>query len=436
MSSKIIKKLSDRFEQLAPYQVIVLGFLFYVVLGVFFISLPFAQKMDNGIVNNLFNVVSAMSTTGLTTGIINDMYTKFGLIVLLVLIQLGAVGYMTLTSFFIISGSNRLSTYRAKILSAEFPLPDCFHIKDFIKNIVLYTFFIELIGILLLWWQFEKLGSPTPLWSAIFHAISAFSTAGFSIYSNGLEGFRDNIAVNLVITFLCYAGATGFIVPMDVYRRVTGKSSEITFTTKVILFLTAVVAVFGTIFYLIGEHSSVLSAFFQVMSASTTAGFNTVPIGRLAPAALSVLILAMVIGASPSGTGGGIKTTGVSALIGVVASVMRGHPEHITLLKRHIPLNRVFTAVAAAFTYLSFLGISVYFLCLTEHFSFMELCFEASSALGTVGLSMGITSGLTWIGKLIITATMFFGRVGPLTLGIAFFKSSSNVVPKKSDLAT
>lgn len=105
--------------------------------------------MDNGIVNNLFNVVSAMSTTGLTTGIINDMYTKFGLIVLLVLIQLGAVGYMTLTSFFIISGSNRLSTYRAKILSAEFPLPDCFHIKDFIKNIVLYTFFIELIGILL-----------------------------------------------------------------------------------------------------------------------------------------------------------------------------------------------------------------------------------------------------------------------------------------------
>lgn len=152
--------------------------------------------------------------------------------------------------------------------------------------------------------------------------------------------------------------------------------------------------------------------------------------------AMSVLILAMVIGVSPSGTGGGIKTTGVSVLIGVVASVMLGHPEHITLLKRHIPLNRVFTAVAAAFTYLSFLGISVYFLCLTEHFSFMELCFEASSALGTVGLSMGITSGLTWIGKLIITATMFFGRVGPLTLGIAFFKSSSNVVPKKSDLAT
>lgn len=189
---KIIKNLSDRFEQLAPYQVIVLEFLFYVVLGVFFISLPFAQKMDNCIVNNLFIVVSAMS----------------------------------------------------------------------------------------------------------------------------------------------------------------------------------------------------------------------------------VLILAMVIGASPSGTGGGIKTTGVSALIGVVASVMRRHPEHITLLKRHIPLNRVFTAVAAAFTYLSFLGISVYFLCLTEHFSFMELCFEASSALGTVGLSMGITSGLTWIGKLIITATMFFGRVGsrPLVL--------------------
>lgn len=122
MLSKFIKLLSARMDNLAPYQVIILGFLFYVVLGVFFISLPISQKINNGIVNNLFNVVSAMSTTGLTTGIINDMYTKFGLIVLLVLIQLGAVGYMTLTSFFIISGSNRLSTYRAKILSAEFPL--------------------------------------------------------------------------------------------------------------------------------------------------------------------------------------------------------------------------------------------------------------------------------------------------------------------------
>lgn len=436
MSIQFIKRLSEKLEKMEPYQVLILGFMFYVVLGIFFISLPFAQKTDNGLINNLFNVVSAMSTTGLTTGGISGMYTMPGLLVLLVLIQLGAIGYMTITSFIIIAGSNKLSKSRQKILCAEFPLPEGFRIKSFIKNIILYTFIVELIGILLLWRQFSLLGMESPLWSAIFHSVSAFATAGFSIYTNGFEMFKDNVAVNLIISFLCYAGAIGFIIPMDVYRKVTGKSSEITFTSKVILTITGIVALFGTILYLIGEHSTLLSAFFQVMAASTTSGFNTVPIGNLAPAALTVLIVAMVIGASPSGTGGGIKTTGMSALIATVASVMRGHPEHITFMKRHIPLHRVFTAIAAAFTYIAFLIIAVYCLCLTENFSFIELCFEAASALGTVGLSMGITSGLTVYGKLIITLTMFFGRIGPLTLGLAFFKTNTNVVPKKSDLAT
>lgn len=436
MSFHFIKKLSEKLEKMEPYQVLVLGFMFYVVLGVFFISLPFAQKIDNGVINNLFNVVSAMSTTGLTTGSIGQMYTMFGLLVLLVLIQLGAIGYMTITSFIIIAGSNKLSKSRQKILCAEFPLPEGFQIKTFIKNIILYTFIVELAGILLLWHQFLLLGLDSPLWSAIFHSVSAFATAGFSIYSTGFEAFKDNIAINLIISFLCYAGAIGFIIPMDVYHKITGKSREITFTTKVILIITGMVALFGTMLYLAGEHDTLLSAFFQVMAASTTSGFNTVPIGSLAPAALTVLIVAMVIGASPSGTGGGIKTTGISALIGTVASVMRGHPEHITFMKRHIPLHRVFTAAAASFTYIAFLVIAVYCLCLTEKFSFIELCFEASSALGTVGLSMGITSGLTALGKLIITATMFAGRIGPLTLGLAFFKTNSNIVPKKSDLAT
>lgn len=436
MSSHIIKKFIEGLEKMAPYQVLVLGFMFYVVLGVFFISMPFAQKLDNGFVNNLFNIVSAMSTTGLTTGGIGEMYTTFGLIVLLILIQLGAIGYMTITSFIIVSHSNKLPKTRTKILCAEFTLPEGFRIKGFIKNIILYTFIIELLGILMLWYQFKTLNLDTPLLSAVFHSISAFSTAGFSIYTNGLEGFRDNLAVNLIISFLCYAGAIGFIIPMDLYQRLSGKTKELTFTTKVILVITFLVALLGTIFYIIGEHSMLLPAFFQVMAASTTSGFNTVPIGNLAPSALTVLIVAMVIGASPSGTGGGIKTTGFSALIGTVTSVMRGHPEHITFMKRHIPLHRVFTAVAAAFTYISFLVIAVYCLCLTEKFSFIELCFEASSALGTVGLSMGITSGLSVLGKLIITVTMFLGRIGPLTLGLAFFKTTTNAVPKKSDLAT
>lgn len=434
--TKIIKKLGERLSFLQPYQVIILGFLFYVAIGTMLISLPFAQKHYVNTIDNLFNVVSAMSTTGLTTGALSEMYTPFGKLILLGLIQLGAIGYMTITSFFILSSGQKLSSYRTKILSAEFTLPQEFNIKQFIRNIIIYTFTVELIGTLLLAYQFHSLGLSKCLWSGVFHAVSAFSTAGFSIYNNGLENFRDHLGINMIIAILCYAGSIGFIIPMDIYRKVTGQSREITLTTKVILMITAIVAIFGTIFYLVSGETHLLSAFFQVMSASTTAGFNTVPVGNLKSGALLILIIAMVIGASPSGTGGGIKTTSISVLYGIVASVMRGQTQNITFMKKNIPYSRIFTAVAASATYITLLMTSIYLLTLTESFSFLELSFETASALGTVGLSMGITSSLSAWGKLILTLTMFLGRVGPLTLGIAFFKSESKVIPCKSDLAT
>lgn len=433
---KLINSLECKLSKFAPYQVIIFGFVTYILAGLLFISLPCAQKMHVSFVDNLFNIVSALSTTGLSTGNISQLYTPFGKLVLLTLIQLGAIGYMTITSFFILSSGNNLSSYRTKILSAEFTLPENFNIKEFIRNIIIYTFVIELIGTIFLSIEFHKLGIANPVWAGVFHAISAFSTAGFSIFSTGLEAFKNDISINIIIAFLCYSGAIGFIIPMDIYRKIIDKNHKITFTTKVILFITALVGILGTVLYLFNSDSNVLTAFFQVMSASTTAGFNTVNIGKLSTTSLAVLIAAMVIGASPSGTGGGIKSTSISVLLGIVGSVMRGQFKQITFLNKAIPLNRVFTAVASTTTYMFTLIIIVYLLTLTEHFSFMELCFEAASALGTVGLSMGITADLTNLGKIILSLAMFLGRVGPLSIGIAFFKSNSNIVACKSDLAT
>lgn len=433
---KLINSLECKLSKFAPYQVIIFGFVTYILTGLLFISLPCAQKIHVSFVDNLFNIVSALSTTGLSTGNISQLYTPFGKLVLLTLIQLGAIGYMTITSFFILSSGNNLSSYRTKILSAEFTLPENFNIKEFIRNIIIYTFVIELIGTIFLSIEFHKLGITNPVWAGVFHAISAFSTAGFSIFSTGLEAFKNDISINIIIAFLCYSGAIGFIIPMDIYRKIIDKNHKITFTTKVILFITALVGILGTILYLFNSDSNVLTAFFQVMSASTTAGFNTVNIGKLSTTSLAVLIAAMVIGASPSGTGGGIKSTSISVLLGIVGSVMRGQFKQITFLNKAIPLNRVFTAVASTTTYMFTLIIIVYLLTLTEHFSFMELCFEAASALGTVGLSMGITADLTNLGKIILSLAMFLGRVGPLSIGIAFFKSNSNIVACKSDLAT
>lgn len=433
---KLINSLECKLSKFAPYQVIIFGFVTYILTGLLFISLPCAQKMHVSFVDNLFNIVSALSTTGLSTGNISQLYTPFGKLVLLTLIQLGAIGYMTITSFFILSSGNNLSSYRTKILSAEFTLPENFNIKEFIRNIIIYTFVIELIGTIFLSIEFHKLGITNPVWAGVFHAISAFSTAGFSIFSTGLEAFKNDISINIIIAFLCYSGAIGFIIPMDIYRKIIDKNHKITFTTKVILFITALVGILGTVLYLFNSDSNVLTAFFQVMSASTTAGFNTVNTGKLSTTSLAVLIAAMVIGASPSGTGGGIKSTSISVLLGIVGSVMRGQFKQITFLNKAIPLNRVFTAVASTTTYMFTLIIIVYLLTLTEHFSFMELCFEAASALGTVGLSMGITADLTNLGKIILSLAMFLGRVGPLSIGIAFFKSNSNIVACKSDLAT
>lgn len=413
------------------------GFATYVLVGVIFISLPFAQKTHVSLIDNIFNVVSALSTTGLTTGALADLYTTFGDIVLLCLIQLGAIGYMTLTSFFILSRSDKISTMRVKILSAEFTLPEDFNIKTFIKNIIIFTFSIETIGSILLYTQFKSLGLETPLWSAIFHTVSAFATAGFSLYPDSFIQFNNNAVICLTIATLCYLGAIGFIVPMDIYRKLTGQSKEITLTSKIIVLLTGIICIVATSIYVLTTDTTLLNAFFQVASASTTAGFNSVNLATLPKAVLFVLIFIMIIGASPSGTGGGIKTTSLSALLGVISSVKDGHPENITFMKKRIPSNRVMTAVATATSYVFLLSLSTLLVCIFDDHKFLELCFETVSALGTVGLSLGITPDLSPVAKIILACTMFLGRLGPLTLGIAFFRQqeSSAIVRNKTDLA-
>ncbi|MGL6194389.1 MAG: potassium transporter TrkG, partial [Thermoguttaceae bacterium] len=233
-------------------------------------------------------------------------------------------------------------------------------------------------------------------------------------------------------------------VPADIFGRLTGLRRNVTLTTKVILGSSFVIFLTGTGGYFFCQMFSCgsrnwLASMFQIGSASTTAGFSTVPIGELAPATLVLIIFVMIIGASPSGTGGGIKTTSVTVLIAIVLSVMRGHPERISFFRQAIPMSRIFTAVAVVSTYILLLFFTVFLLCMTENLDFLPICFESVSALGTVGLSMGITSELSTYGKMIITVTMFFGRIGPLTLGLAILYNTGKQrtqVPSLADIAT
>jgi trk system potassium uptake protein TrkH len=430
-------------SRLRPPQQLVLGFASYAVIGTALLCLPFAQRIHAPLLDNLFNATSALSTTGLTTISITDSYTPFGQVVLLILFQLGGLGYMTLSSVIVLARGKPLSESRLGILKAGFSVPHYFVLQRFIVHVIVYTAIVELLGTVILWWRFAALGVENPLWSALFHCISAFATAGFSLNNNSLESFAGDWPTNLTIGLLCYLGAIGFIVVQDAWYSFRFREHMLTFTSKVILASTALIfiAVTASLFFLepairhLAITDRLLAAAFQAMTASSTAGFNSIPIGSMSAAALSILMLAMLIGASPSGTGGGIKTTSASALLAATASILRGRTS-VTLLGHEVPLIRILSALAAATLYLVLLALGVIILCLTESKDFLQLAFEAASALGTVGLSMGITADLSTLGKLTIILLMFAGRCGPLTLGLALLRPDQPAnTPRRDDLA-
>lgn len=410
-----------------PIRLVTLGYLTYVMAGWILLSCPFTHAGKGAApLDALFTACSAVSTTGLVTVSTGSDFNLLGQIVILVLIQLGGIGYMTFGSFVILSRTGILPEHCRKIGLTVFSLPQEFRIDKFIRSVMLFTVLTEATGTLALYPTFVRAGLPTPLWSAIFHSISAFCTAGFSLYDTSFEALRGNLAVNAILGGLSYLGAMGFIVFVDAWRRLTGKTKAMTLTSRIIIITTTWVSALALVLFFVGEpsiralplHQRLLASIFQVMAAITTVGFNTIPIGPLTQASLFILLMLMIIGASPAGTGGGLKTTTFTAVLGVMKSALRGRKK-VIFWGKEIPQDRVWAAMASLGFYTTVLVIGCYLLSLTESFPFENLFFECASALGTVGLSTGITAQLTPIGKLLITLVMFVGRLGPLGFGLA-----------------
>ncbi|MBN2491926.1 MAG: potassium transporter KtrB [Planctomycetes bacterium] len=443
-STVFLARLSRALRRVQPAKLAFLGYLSYIVGGWLVLSLPLLQKGPGvGALDGLFIATSAVSTTGLTTVSVTDSYNFAGQLVVLLLIQLGGIGYMTFGSFVILSRKTDLSEVRADVGKIVFSLPASFRIDKFIRSVVRFTLSIELVGALALYFVFRKAGTPEPVWSAVFHSVSAFCTAGFGLYNDSLVGLAGNFWLNAIVAALSYLGAIGFIVCVDVWRVVRGKVPSITLTSKIILWSTVWLTVGGALLLYVGEPSiqslpvneRLMAAFFQVMTSITTVGFNTINIAELSKASLLILIVLMVVGASPSGTGGGLKSTTLSAIFGVMRSAIAGRKE-VRFWGRPVPAERVWTAVAGLGFYLVAFVIGTYLLELTEGSSFVENLFEAASALGTVGLSMGITASLTSVGKLVVILLMFCGRLGPLTFSMAlFFRAGLQPDRADNDLA-
>lgn len=425
----MIARFKEVLAGMHPAKLAFLGYLSYVVVGWLVLCVPLLQRGKGAkALDNLFIATSAVSTTGLVTVNVSDCYNVIGQLVILLLIQLGGIGYMTFGSFVILSRKTELSKTRSEIGRTIFSLPKSFRIDKFIRSVIIFSIVIEFLGALALYPVFRNGGDPNALWSAVFHSVSSFCTAGFSLYNDSLEAYAGNFWLNAVVSILSYLGAIGFIVCVDYWRMLRGKIQEVTLTSKIILWSTLWLTVAGTALMFLAEPSiqgkpveeKLLASFFQAMTSMTTVGFNTIGISQLSRASLLVLTILMVIGASPSGTGGGLKSTTFSALIGVMRSALRGDQE-VRFWRRAVPLERVWIAMAGLGFYLFMLVAGTYLLELTEKFEFEQCLFEAASALGTVGLSTGVTPALSTIGKLVVTFLMFCGRLGPLTFGIALF---------------
>ena len=413
---------------------LMMSFAGVILIGTVLMMLPSASVRGRvtPFTDALFTATSATCVTGLIVQDTGDYFSLFGQLVILILIQIGGLGIMTISTAFALIMGKRLTLKLENLMHSVVGESEQLNVFQLLKNIVIVTILIEGIGAILLFPVFSRdMSSSLAMYHSIFHSISAFCNAGFSLFSDSLVSFVDNPLLNFTITTLIILGGIGFAVLIDLYRYVmhVDKVRKLNLHSKIVLTVSAALLVIGFVSIYIGEYSSVmegfsinrriLSSWFQSVSART-AGFNTVDMSGLAPSSLLILMVLMFIGASPGSTGGGIKTTTFAVLGLSVISMLKGRRE-LSLFNRRISLSNFREATSLITLAAGIVFFIVFLLFLFEKQAFEKLLFEAISAFGTVGLSTGITSELTRIGKMLITILMSLGLAASHVLCIKYF---------------
>lgn len=444
MSPSLIRRGRARLRRLvlrqSPERVLVVGYLAASLLGFGLLAVPWAQSAPVSWLDALFTAVSAVSTTGLVTVPTGESYTLVGQIVTLLLFQVGGLGYMSVGSFILLQRGARPTREERELASADFSVPEDFDLKAFAGAVVGFTLLIELAGTAALWPGFHRAGVEDALWVALYHSVSAFCTAGFSLFGDSLQGFRDDAWITGVTMTLALLGATGFLVIADLARRISGRLDILPFTSRLVLrtlvvlipVTTLVVLVFGVPSNGVPFGQQVADAGFQALTAITTVGFSTLPTDSLTPAILTLLMLLMVVGAAPGGTGGGVKLTTMVTLLAVIRARLRRRVR-IELLGRRVSSERVTLAAAILFSHILFMGAVTFLLMMTEEEPFRAVAFEVTSAMGTVGLTEGITPALSGWGKGLIMLTMLVGRLRTLTFGLALLHPTDAESDRESE---
>jgi trk system potassium uptake protein len=427
---KEIPLFSSRTQNKIAKQVL-LGFAITILIGSIILMIP--QMTGSGhidYIDALFTSTSAVCVTGLIVQDTPTFFTDLGKIVILILIQIGGLGIMTIGSIFGLILGRKIHIRDKFYINTSFGSGQPFSAARFFMVIAGTTFTIEFIGFIIMTaiFHFRYLYTfKTAMTFSLFHTVSAFNNAGFSLFSNSLEGFSSDIPLNIIFMFLIVLGGIGFPVISEIItlRRI----KHLSLHAKVVLSVTAILILTGTAMFLLLEFSNpesiadrplstkILSSFFQSVTART-AGFNTINIGKLNPATALVLTILMFIGASPGGTGGGIKTTTFATIAAAGLRSLRGRGE-VTLFKRKLSPSLVYRALTLTTAAIVLIIISTIGILAFEKYSLKEVLFEVVSAFGTVGLTTGITSALSLPSKLILILTMFIGRIGISTLSLA-----------------
>ncbi len=409
-------------------QVLVAAFVALILIGTVLLSLPRATPPDGSLslIDAFFLSTSASCVTGLSPVDVSTVLSRTGQVFLLLLIQIGGLGIVTFTAFFGMLLGEGLSIKERVMIGEVMDVKFMNHLSRFIGSIVLTTLVVELAGAATMYFQFpaDQLAFGDRVFNAVFHSISAFCNAGFSLYPNSLEGSMGNWWLGLTVMVLVFVGGLGFVVHEDILRilrnrvRGTRRRGRLRLRLQTRLVLTASFAlIVGGAIVFAAAGLGPMDALFQSVT-TRTAGFNTVSQGDLPEVALFVSMLLMFVGGAPGSTAGGIKVTTMVVLGATVWGMLRGRAE-TDIGKRAMPPETVREAFVVSSLSVFAVAICFVLLLALESAPFDQLLFETVSAFGTVGLSMGVTSELGGVSKVIVSVLMLFGRVGPLTIALA-----------------
>lgn len=418
--------------QLTPPQVLALGFALVILLGTVLLKLPISTKVEISWMDAFFTAASATTVTGLSVINIGTTLSVFGECVMIVMMQIGGLGLMTFAIFVLILLGKKIGLKERLIVQESFNQTSIGGVIRLVKILFIFTIAVELAGTIILSLKWIPVyGAVRGVFYSLFHSVSAFNNAGFSLFSDNLMGYSHDGLVNLVITLLIITGGLGFTVLVDLANKRNFKNLKL--HSKIMLVGTFVLNVTAILFLFLLEYSNEATigsmplgeklwvSYFQGISPRT-AGFNTIDIGGMTDGSLLLIMLLMFIGAGSASTGSGIKVTTFIVIVWSVFAYIRGRKEPV-MFERTIHQTVVFKSLAVMMIGLFFVFLTAFLLTVTEDASLSMILFESFSAFGTVGLSMGLTPDLSNAGRFLIIILMFIGRIGPLTLAFSFART-------------